>query len=179
MRCVPLELDSKIAPLPANLQGQIGEALDEPDFKECACRVTEILGFRDSNCGSIPRLLVCCLEGASLAQKCLEAEPKALWGAKCGRLAVVYKLSTCAIWHESLHLLGATDCYNKENLDAKPEPTCKHKQCIMQYEPTRGTVDGRLPLCNKNVELIFAKFKDWQRWIPACEGMTEKQTPGS
>lgn len=155
----PLEVECSIARLPYNIQTQIMDDLDSPNVYGCAGRVCRTLADeieRLSNHGFVPRLIVCCPGQHPLVTKCLAANPDALWGVTVDNsLAVVYQLSNhYAIWHELLHLLGAKDCYDVANPAANAEPTCEHRQCIMQYAATEGVVDGCLPICDGNVSRI-------------------------
>ena len=50
-------------------------------------------------------------------------------------------------WHETLHLLGAQDCYTKKD----PGPTCDEPNCIMQYQATNSLLTNSTFLCTKNI----------------------------
>ena len=171
MKHPPLEVDCRIARLPDGIQSRILDDLQCSEFAECAIRVSGtlsdeigMLATMDPNRYLIPRVIVCCSRQHPLTEKCLTANSKALWGVKNCCLAVVYELGNhCALWHELLHNVGAEDCYDTENPAADPGPTCGHQQCIMQYAPTEGVVDGQLPLCSGNasrIRKLFAEIKD-------------------
>ncbi len=158
MKLPPLNVRCPIERLPEDIRPSILGALECSEFLECAIAISDkledwckLVSSDEPKHRYVPGLIVFCSRQHDLAQKCLTANPNALWGGKNSRLAVVYELDNyCAIWHELLHLLGAEDCYDTDN----PGPTCKHQQCIMQYAPTKGIVDGRLPLCSNNVNQI-------------------------
>jgi hypothetical protein len=88
------------------------------------------------------------------------AIPSALWGCACGNVAFIYGSSDKhVIWHESLHLMGAVDCYDADNPEADPGPNCERLNCIMQYVPDSSTV-GQWPfLCERNLALLRAQMQ--------------------
>lgn len=79
---------------------------------------------------------------ARVAQKRLR---HAQWGlALSGALALTYSPDNpFALWHESLHLLGAHDHYDLHTL----APTCDLRSCIMQYAPSPTMIGPRPILC--------------------------------
>ena len=94
--------------------------------------------LEQSDATRLPGLVVCCQRGSLIAQQARSTNPLAQWGGKLGRLALVWQPDNRhLIWHETLHLLGAEDCYDDETT----EGTCeKEPQCIMQYAPTEESV---------------------------------------
>lgn len=69
----------------------------------------------------------------------------ALWGINlAGTLSLTYAArNPYALWHESLHLLGAEDHYDFRDFGA----TCPLPTCVMQYAPDERTVGSRPFLC--------------------------------
>jgi hypothetical protein len=108
----------------------------------------------------LPKFVVFCNRDHSLAKTILAASPQAEWGASNGRIAVIYELQSAVAWHEMLHLLGAKDCYPKNNPDQSTLPTCGHDNCIMQYAPTLGRVGDPFFLCRGNVQQIQQSYSD-------------------
>jgi len=89
---------------------------------------------------------------AELTKKAL---PLAEWGsAWVGMFGLVYQspITKPVVWHETLHVLGAEDCYD-QSFPAK-SPTCEHPNCIMQYEPNDRCLKNGLSLCEKNRDLL-------------------------
>ena len=119
--------------------------------------------------GKPPGLLVCCQDEA-LTKQAADENPNARWGTKAGRLAVVFKPGNKhLIWHETLHLLGAMDCYNEET----GEGSCELPRCIMQHAPTEESV-APWPdcLCVRNIVLL--REGDTPRaswWIAKMKGV--------
>ncbi len=81
------------------------------------------------------------------------------WGIAYGNLAVVYvPTDAYVIWHEILHTLGAKDCYDENDPEGNPGPTCELANCIMQYVPTEANV-GEWPfLCEANIGRIQSQL---------------------
>lgn len=78
--------------------------------------------------------------------------PSVEWGlAVPRRFAVVWHPNRLLWWHETLHLFGAKDCYNKFGVNKCPEP-----RCLMRCFSMREQDDGGLRLCGKNVRRIAA-----------------------
>jgi len=154
----PVERHCSIGRLPSSAEKGVLAALQETDLGIRAMKVAEAMSCEigtlatgEANTRLIPRLVVRCPPNHPLAQTCLKVYPDARWGlASCKVLAVVYDEGELALWHEVLHLLGAKDCYSPQNSG----PTCEHPQCIMQYEPKVCEVQGKLPICPKNIERI-------------------------
>lgn len=96
-------------------------------------------------------LLVYCQEDSSLAEAAQQADDLAQHGAASGAVfAAAWAGGNYVVWHEALHLLGATDCYTPQD----PGPTCEQANCIMQYAPDQASV-GEWPfLCQANVERV-------------------------
>jgi len=166
MKRPPLEVDCRIERLPEAACQHIPDDLGPRGYLDCFRRISatlsEVIGLLptiDFDRYVIPRLIICCDRQHPLAEKCLAGSPGAFWGVAERHIAAVYELSNrCATWHELLHTLGALDCYDTKNPQANPGPTCKHPHCIMQYAPTVGSVDGRLPLCDENIIRIRGLF---------------------
>lgn len=110
-------------------------------------------------------LLFYCTPDSEIAKAARSFSNNAIWGIcqpyclTCNSFAVVYKLGNkFIIWHEALHLLGADDCYDENNLYQK-NPDCDFPDGIMQYAPTQKNVRDWPFLCNKNVNMIRKKVE--------------------
>jgi hypothetical protein len=115
--------------------------------------------------GSQCKLLILCSPQNRLAQLSLHYKSDAEWGITCPQndsiLSIVYNLNNApVIWHEALHLLGADECYDPDNI--KDHSNCKLLNCVMQYAPTEQTV-GRQPiLCNKTIQAVRTYCTTWK-----------------
>lgn len=85
-------------------------------------------------------------------------DANAAWGsALCGCFSLTYGAVHEEInWHETLHVLGADDCYDKDNPVQFPEPRCELRNCIHRYDPDSSNVDlSTWPfICTANLALI-------------------------
>ena len=63
--------------------------------------------------------------------------------------AIAWEPNEYLLWHETLHLMNAKDCYNKFGINKCPDP-----RCIMRRAPSRINCGDRLTLCSKNVKRI-------------------------
>ena len=111
-------------------------------------------------------LVVCCRRDSALAMSAVEANPTAIWGARCGQFAAVYRHDPYVIWHEVLHLLGAQDCYPPDAPEEDRLPTCGNQNCIMQYAPTNDRVGYPPFLCAVNVERMRDQFSKSRQLSP-------------
>jgi len=148
----------------SELMKEIGAVLDkvgnESDaFLGCSLNIEKILPITAN-------LLVYCVSNDPIAKAAIrESHQRARWGytgdyvnyVRGALFAAVYKPDNkFIIWHEALHLLGADDCYDENNLYQK-KPDCDFPDGIMQYAPTPKNVRGWPFLCNKNVKLIHKR----------------------
>ncbi len=86
------------------------------------------------------RAVLVCESGHPFAQLSRNSLEYAEWGIANGCVALVYgSVEKGVIWHETLHLLGATDCYNTSNPMENPGPTCELPTCIMCFAPTTSS----------------------------------------
>ena len=87
-------------------------------------------------------LLVGCPSNHPIAASCQRVNPCCVWGgALSGKeVAAVWGGGWPAAWHEALHLLGASDCYETS------DPGKRRHHCIMQFEP-----NPRDWLCEKTI----------------------------
>lgn len=101
----------------------------------------------------VPGLSLFVLESDDrFAEAAKDAHSDAVWGCCCGKVALVYRNPEKAvIWHETLHLLGAEDCYDCSDPEANPGPTCDLVNCIMQYAPSDDHLLERPFLCRQNI----------------------------
>ncbi len=102
----------------------------------------------------VPKLVVFCSAASDLAKKAKAAHPYALLGIPNGCLSVIYQHEPSVAWHELFHLLGAEDCYRRNSPHSQTEPTCGHKNCVMQYAPSLGLVGDPPFICEANVNHI-------------------------
>jgi hypothetical protein len=76
-------------------------------------------------------------------------------GARLGSFAVVWEPGNpFVLWHEAMHLLSATDCYDEAGCT-----TCEVPHCLMQWEPSQVNCGGSLVLCEANVARV-AQFAE-------------------
>jgi hypothetical protein len=105
----------------------------------------------------VPSLFIYCQSESLLAIKAKESAPWAKWGGNQGGCSLVWKSENkYVIWHECFHLLGADDCYDKNNPHIRK---CDLPTCIMQYAPSYETVDGNEFLCNKLIKMLKEKYQ--------------------
>ena len=96
------------------------------------------------------RLLVFLPEEHPFVAEARSHSPNVHWGiAAPRRFAVVWHVNPLLWWHETLHLFGAKDCYNRFGANKCPEP-----RCVMRAFPMTDQGDGRLRLCGKNLRRI-------------------------
>ena len=76
----------------------------------------------------------------------------AAWGISLsGILSLTYALrNPYALWHESLHLLGAQDHYDQSSF----RTTCAMATCLMQYAPSETTVGPRPFICDATASIL-------------------------
>jgi hypothetical protein len=87
------------------------------------------------------------------ARKMLE---HAAWGISlAGTLSVSYApANPYLLWHETLHLLGAQDHYDRTTF----RTTCGLPTCIMQYAPSAQTVGANPFLCKPTTTILRTAF---------------------
>lgn len=127
------------------------------EHKNCA-----LADFLTETLGRAPRVLLACPDDHELAVAAMRNNPAAVWGGCLKPLGLTYcPDNKYVMWHEALHLFGATDCY------ALPDrgPTCEQPNCIMQYEPHASTVGEWPCLCNGNRKLV-------RDWLARCDAAT-------
>lgn len=74
----------------------------------------------------------------------------ARWGVAIPcRFAIAWEPNKYLLWHETLHLVNAKDCYNKYGINK-----CPNAQCIMRLAPSHVNCGGSLSLCSKNVKRV-------------------------
>jgi len=78
--------------------------------------------------------------------------PHAFWGINfAGRLSLTYvKGNRFALWHETLHLLGAQDHYDPQSF----QTTCGIPTCVMQFAPDARTVEEGKFLCPETLKVL-------------------------
>ena len=148
------------APLNATLRVQRVEdscvtCIRELNAPECIQDVgTHVLEVLSPQYG-FGRTVLLCDPSHVFARCARKAAPHAEWGVACGCLAIVYgSTDKYVIWHETLHLFGAEDCYNPGNPNGHPNPNCGQPNCIMQYAPTVANVGNWPFLCGENVSRV-------------------------
>jgi len=96
------------------------------------------------------RPFVFCNGNEKFAQAYREQNELAHWGVAIPcKLAIAWVPRKYLVWHETLHLLNAKDCYNKFGINKCPNP-----RCIMRRAPMRETCGNQLTLCSKNLKRI-------------------------
>jgi hypothetical protein len=145
------ELDYSFKELPEKFISDIHSILNKnKEFNVLSADISDY--FLDKFQDRVANLVVFCNSESNLCKKALEMNPHALWGCACGRLAAVYKANDmCPIWHETLHLFGAIDCYDD---DSPNSINCENQNCLMQY----ASVTETLELCNYNITLLAERF---------------------
>ena len=86
---------------------------------------------------------------ASAAQKRVR---HARWGLSLqGVLSLTYVTGNkYALWHETLHLLGAQDHYDPATFRG----TCELPSCLMQYAPSSQVIGDQPFLCSQTLEIL-------------------------
>ncbi len=156
----PLSLNYSFRQLPTDLKNKID--FDADDLFKISDNVVRILNQELKGIRALLKLLVCTEYESGLAKLCRNYDKSAWWGVSTDWMAVVYKLDNkYAIWHETLHLLGAHDCYRKgkDGQVIDRGPTC-NANCVMVYAPSEETVNiKKWPfLCEKNLCKLRKKF---------------------
>jgi len=109
-------------------------------------------GLTTTDC--VAKLLVYCPSDSLIARVAMREQPSAVWGAAMSPLAAVYSRDNkVAIWHETLHLLTAEDCYMEDNPSQK-KPDCNLDGCMMEYAAPESTCESMPFLCDKNVHRL-------------------------
>jgi hypothetical protein len=114
-------------------QNILASARSTTDFANLNGAVLEILTAAKV-LEPVRRVVVLCGQSSVIPSLARSANSAAKYGAFCGALASVYHLHTNVMWHEMLHLLGTTDCYEK-NPEGHCNNTCNESACLMQYDP--------------------------------------------
>lgn len=150
---------------PAQLQVNC-EALTQPlskiDLDRLACNAIDLNHWATQTATVQQRLVICCPSDHLLAARAKSANEVAHWGLSWpGMLALVYHFHNGLpqrqiVLHETLHVLGANDCYNPDRL----ESVCPLHGCIMQYAPAAGNVRPWPYLCESNLERIRQLSRD-------------------
>jgi hypothetical protein len=103
------------------------------------------------------RILIAVSLDSDVARFCLMNKPNALWGGALGTCGFVYGNTTDQlILHETLHIFGADDCYK----EGSNELTCGLTNCIMQYDPSKATLQAQEWICKPNIDKIQARLKE-------------------
>lgn len=112
-------------------------------------------------------LIIHCGHDCASAQSARKHCPSAVWGiAWPGKIALVYPPLSLLdpsqiIWHETLHLLGAEDCYDLRN---GFQQSCELSGCVMQYEPTIASVCEWPYICGSNQSRIRGTVESVHRF---------------
>lgn len=164
LRQSPAEIDIPVERLPSGFQYDVLEILDEAE--PICVRNSDVLDYFVKRLGYCANLIVGCQDNHPIALALKKANPDAQWGAAFvdgnfrGPLAFAYcPGNRHLIWHESLHLLGANDCYCVPNHRG---PTCEQPNCIMQFEPNAARVGSWPWLCKSNIDRIRVRVGEWR-----------------
>lgn len=100
-------------------------------------------------------------------------EPGAQWGAAIeDHWALAWtRDNKYLLWHETLHLLCAKDCYDKVSYAR----TCTEPRCIMQYVPTAENCGAGFHLCEENVQRIRDRGVAGTTCYPVREAIGEQR----
>jgi len=142
------ELNLTASVLPTNVADQIDWQLD-CGFLQGAISVIE----KQSNADLRAGLTIYCPDSKSTAVTTARQRlPHAFWGINFrGVLSLSYaRNNPYALWHESLHLLGAQDHYSSQNFQS----TCAMPCCIMQFAPDERTVGSESFLCRATMQIL-------------------------
>ena len=91
-----------------------------------------------------------CDSGRDFAVAYQEQNALAHWGVAIPcKFAIAWEPNKYLLWHESLHLMNAKDCYNKFGINK-----CPNHRCIMRRAPSLANCGDRLTLCSKNIKRI-------------------------
>jgi len=158
LRKEPIELAISIKRLldEPKLARKVTEILDKLSdqsytFTNCASEITGVLPIGEA---STARLFIYCSPSNYVAVAAHREEPVAKWGGTCWPLASLYEYNNKnGVFHETLHLLGAEDCYEKKDPSQK-KPDCNLDSCIMEYSPPVNISENWPFLCDKNVNLL-------------------------
>ncbi len=158
----PIQIDYKFEPLSANLKEEVVSVIEsKPDIGNCSNAVQY---YFYNKFGYSANLVVLCPPDSALHAIALQSYPSALWGISNAGLAVIYNLDNkYVVWHETLHILGADDCYDLDK--GNRGPNCELNNCIMQYEATKENVGTWPFLCKKNISLVKSRINKWQNAI--------------
>lgn len=103
--------------------------------------------------GVVTHLTVYCPDARSQAARAARRRLRhAEWGISlAGALSLTYaRGNPYALWHESLHLLGAQDHYDLRTF----RTTCGMPTCVMQYAPDENTVGSSPFLCPRTAAVL-------------------------
>lgn len=82
------------------------------------------------------RLIIANANNIKLKEYCLSKAGNAQWGCCISEsIAIEYAPQNKSMEvqiHESLHLFGVDECYEKNSL--KPKSVCNNKKCVMRYD---------------------------------------------
>lgn len=111
---------------------------------------------------TFPRLIVGTSESSSVAVRCRETQPHALWGLAVNEMiAIVYGPQRHGlVWHEAMHLLGAEDCYDPSAPSDGDVPTCGLANCLMQYAAPDVMEEDWPFLCKANTERVRERLEN-------------------
>ena len=105
------------------------------------------------------RFLIAVPQHSLAARLCEQNNPAAKWGGVLGCHGFLYgNVDDQLILHETLHIFGASDCYEFGD-DGLSDLTCGHKNCIMQYNPCKVTLQSPQWLCEPNVRNICTRLE--------------------
>ena len=152
----PAEIQYTFTELPGEYESDIHEILqDIPDSVHDWEH--ELLHYYADKQKHISNTLIICPKDSHLAKLCLRIKPDAPWGLATSTLSFVYEIrDKYIVWHETLHLLGADDCYDLSKNDRGP--SCDLPNCVMQYEATMTNVGTWPFLCKENLQRIRNKL---------------------
>jgi hypothetical protein len=83
--------------------------------------------------------------------------PHAHWGISLrGAVSLTYaRRNRFALWHETLHLLGAQDHYDISSF----RTTCSMPTCLMRYAPSEDTIGDKPCICTATADILRSACK--------------------
>jgi len=154
LRREPIGAPVSVAPMPTAWLDAVSDILAQaPDIPEA---VADLTGLVMEEGRRIPCMVLGCTPDHEFARKARHQFPDGLWGVACDRFTLCYFCENpYSVWHETLHTLGAEDCYDLET----KRTTCECAGCLMQYAAAEDTIGDWPWLCRANQERIRSYAK--------------------
>lgn len=147
-------LQLSASPLPTDLADQITWHLDCGNINGALSAIE-----KQSDPLQPSGLTIYCPDSSSpIIQAARARLPHALWGINfAGLLSLTYVTNNPhALWHETLHLLGAQDHYDLTTF----QTTCPLSTCIMQFAPSQQTIGEQPFLCGTTRRILESRCRE-------------------